>query len=244
MPCLDISELPSFSNATFGAPLAPGGFEALSSDSRPLRRPEGPAAKARHPASSEVLSAGMALITVNAVVHVPTYVRVVEIGGVVVAMAARALEDRIVTPVDVARRADAVCVAVVHRESRVVRVRECRTSPGARGMAGLASRREELRLRGMRRVCSAVVIGLMTRDAEVAVQAVVVVYVAVGAYPWRHGMQSGQREAGVVMVKRRICPVDGIVAHFARSRESSCCVRWRRSACIVLLVARIAKRAI
>lgn len=29
MPCLDISELPSFSNATFGAPLAPGGFEAL-----------------------------------------------------------------------------------------------------------------------------------------------------------------------------------------------------------------------
>jgi len=54
----------------------------------------------------------MALVTVNAVVHIPVYVRVLEIVRVIVAMAARALEDRVVTTVNVARGALAVCVAV------------------------------------------------------------------------------------------------------------------------------------
>ena len=54
----------------------------------------------------------MALVTVDAVVHIPVYVRVLEIVRVIVAMAARALEDRVVTTVNVARGALAACVAV------------------------------------------------------------------------------------------------------------------------------------
>lgn len=55
----------------------------------------------------------MALVTINAVVHVPVYVRVPEVCCVVVAMACRALEYRVVIRVDVARGANAVCVAMV-----------------------------------------------------------------------------------------------------------------------------------
>ena len=82
----------------------------------------------------------MALVTVNAVVHVPVYVRVLEIVGVVIAMAARALENRVVTAVDVTGGALAVCVAVVHRESRVLSVIECRPGPCAGCMTGRALR--------------------------------------------------------------------------------------------------------
>ena len=54
----------------------------------------------------------MALITVNAVVDIPVHVVVMEVRGVIVAVAARALEDRVVTSVDVTRGALAVCVAM------------------------------------------------------------------------------------------------------------------------------------
>lgn len=123
-------------------------------------------------------------------------------------------------------------------------MREGRASPRARRVAGLTCRREELRLRGVSGIRSSVVIGLMACDAKIAVQAVVVVHVAVGAYPWRHRVQSRQWEAGVVVIECRICPVDRVVAHFARSRESSCRMRGRRSARIVLLVAGVAQCAI
>ena len=82
----------------------------------------------------------MALVTVNAVVHIPVYVRVLEIARVVVAMADRALEDRVVTAVSVARGTLAVCVSVVSWEARVLRVIECGSSPCARGVAGRALR--------------------------------------------------------------------------------------------------------
>jgi hypothetical protein len=55
----------------------------------------------------------MALVTVNAVVHIPVYVRVLEVTGIVVAMATRALENRVVTAVNVARGALAICIAMV-----------------------------------------------------------------------------------------------------------------------------------
>ena len=55
----------------------------------------------------------MALVTVNAVVHIPVHVVVLEIVRVIVAMAARALEDRVVPSVNVTRGALAVRVAVV-----------------------------------------------------------------------------------------------------------------------------------
>jgi hypothetical protein len=82
----------------------------------------------------------MALVTVNAVVHVPVYVRVLEIARVIVAMADRALEDRVVTAIGVTRGALAVCIAVVGREACVLRVIECGSSPCARGVAGRALR--------------------------------------------------------------------------------------------------------
>ena len=82
----------------------------------------------------------MALVTVNAVVHVPVHVRVVEIVRVVIAMASRALENRVVTAVYVTRGALPVCVAVVDRESRVLRVIECCSRPCAGGVTGRALR--------------------------------------------------------------------------------------------------------
>jgi hypothetical protein len=55
----------------------------------------------------------MALVTVDAVIYIPIYVRMLEVVGVVIAMAARALENRVVATVNVARRALAVGVAMV-----------------------------------------------------------------------------------------------------------------------------------
>ena len=55
----------------------------------------------------------MALVAVDAVVHIPVYIRVMEVSGVVAAMAACALEYRIVVRIRVARGANAVCVAMV-----------------------------------------------------------------------------------------------------------------------------------
>jgi len=113
----------------------------------------------------------MALVTVNAVVHVPVYVRVLEVIGVVIPMAARALEDRVITTVNVTGGALAVCVAVVDRESRVLRVIECRPRPCTGRVAGRALRgREEQRVLpgGMRRVGGAVVIALVARNARIA----------------------------------------------------------------------------
>ena len=113
----------------------------------------------------------MALVTVNAVVHIPVHVVVLEIVRVIVAMAARALEDRVVTTVNVARRALAVCVSMGDWELRVLRVIECCSSPCAHGVAGRALRgREENRILPgrMRRVRGAIVIALMTRDAGIA----------------------------------------------------------------------------
>ena len=106
----------------------------------------------------------MALIAVNAVVHIPVYVRVLEVVGVVAAMAGRALEYRVVVRIRMARGTNAVGVAMVNRELRVLRVIERGTSPGGRGMAGRAGGREELRLRGVAGIRGVVVIGLMAAD--------------------------------------------------------------------------------
>ena len=113
----------------------------------------------------------MALVTVDAVVHIPVYIVVLEIVRVVVAMAARALEDRVVPAINVARGALAVCVAMRSWEACVLRVIECRSSPCARGVTGRALRgREEngILSRRVRRVGGAVVIALVACNARVA----------------------------------------------------------------------------
>ena len=130
----------------------------------------------------------MALVTVNAVVHIPIYVRVAEVVRVIAAMAGRALEYRVVVRIRMARGANAVGVAMVDRKLRVLRVIERRTSPGGRGVASRAGGREELRLRGVAGIRGVVVIGLMAADAGRGQRGVVAVDVAVGACPGRYGM--------------------------------------------------------
>jgi len=114
------------------------------------------------------------VVTVHAVVHIPVHIRVLEVVGVIAAMAARALELRIVSADNVASRALAVCVAMVDGELRVLRVIKSRPGPIARahavaGPARCGREENAIRRRGMRRVSGAVVIGLMARYARVAV---------------------------------------------------------------------------
>ena len=186
----------------------------------------------------------MALVAVDAVVHIPIYIRVTEIVRVIAAMAGRALEYRIVVRIRMACGADAIGVAMVNRELRVLRVIERRPSPGGRGMASRAGGREELRLRGVAWIRSVVVIGLMAADTGRGQRGVVTVDVAVGACPGRYGMGSGQGERRVVVIKRGICPYGGVVAQFASCRESGGGMRRVGGAGVVLLVARVAQSAI
>lgn len=72
-----------------------------------------------------------------------------------------------------------VRVAVIGRELRVLRVVECRTSPGSCVVATLAGGREELRLRRMAWIRAVLVIRLVTADAERWQSRVVAVDVAI-----------------------------------------------------------------
>ena len=55
-------------------------------------------------------------------------------------------------------------------------------------------------------VCSPLIVLQMTRDTGGARQIVVIVDMAIGALPRRHGVQSGERESGAVVIEDRICP--------------------------------------
>ena len=141
------------------------------------------------------------MIAIDAVVDIARDVVVLEILGVIVAVATRALEDGIVVRIDVARRAHAVGIPVIDRELRVLRVIECSPGPGGRVVTGLARGREKLRLRRVTRIGRVVVIGLVATDARDGQRGVVVVDVAIGADARRHRVRSGQRERGVVVVE-------------------------------------------
>ena len=144
----------------------------------------------------------MTLVTVDAVVHVPIDLRVLEVIRIVAAMAAGALEDRIVIRVGMARGANTVCIAMVNRELGVLRVIEGGTGPGGGVVAVLARCREELWLRRVARIGRVVVIGLMASDTSRRQSRVVAVDVTIGALPRRDRMRSGQREGRVVVVER------------------------------------------
>ena len=106
----------------------------------------------------------MALVTVDAVIDVTRDILVTEVGRIVPAMAAGALEHGVVIRIDMARGTNVVGVAVTGWERRVLRVIERRPCPGTGVMAVLACSREELRLRRMARVGAVVVIRLMAAD--------------------------------------------------------------------------------
>jgi len=72
--------------------------------------------------------------------------------------------------------------------------------------------------------------------ASRAVQRVVIVGVAVGALPRRHGVRARQREAGRGVVKLRVSPKHGVVALLAGRRKSGM-RHWGGRPVVVVLVA-------
>jgi len=115
----------------------------------------------------------VALVAIHAVVNIPTHIGVMEVGSVVVAVATRALEDRVVVRIRMAGRANSVGVAVVHIEPCVI---EDGAGPGGRRMARGAGRGEAGRL--MVRIRCAVIVGLVASHARGRQRCVVVVDVA------------------------------------------------------------------
>ena len=154
----------------------------------------------------------MALVAVDAVVNVTTNVRVAEIGRIIVPMASRALEHRIVTRIRVAGGTNAIGSAVVQREVRVIK--RCPRPRGC-GVARRAGCWEPGSL--MVRVCRARVVGLVTRIAVRRNCRVIVVHVAIGAGNRR--VRTRQRERRVVVVKARWDPCRRVVANVALLRE-------------------------
>ena len=143
----------------------------------------------------------MALVTIDTVVDIAANIRVLEIGGIIAAVASGALEDGIVVRIDMARGAHVVGVAMAGGELCVLRMVERGAGPGGGVVAGLARGGEELLLRRVTRVRGVVVVGLMAADTSRRQGRVVAVDVAVGAYPRRHGVRASQREGRVVVVE-------------------------------------------
>ena len=155
----------------------------------------------------------MTLVTIHAVVDISPDVGVTEIRGVVIAVATRALEHRVVARVRMAGCADSVRVAMVGREVRVI---ECCPRPCRRGVTGSARRRES----GGRviRVSRSVVIGLVAAYARRWQRRVVVIHVAVRT--GHGGVRARQRESRRVVIEGRAGPVCRAVANVARCREA------------------------
>jgi len=108
-------------------------------------------------------------------------------------------------------------VASRQREAGAVVVKG-RIEPGRSAMALVAGLREvRCHVIGIGR---ALEILQMAGDAGRAIQTVVIVDVAVGAKPRRHGVQAGQIEARARMVKLTVGPQIGVVALFAGQGES------------------------
>ena len=81
----------------------------------------------------------MTVVTIGAGVHIPVDIGVMEIGGVVVAVAARARELRIVAAHCMACNANTAGVAMTRRKLRVIRVWKCAARPIGRGVASRAT---------------------------------------------------------------------------------------------------------
>ncbi len=129
-------------------------------------------------------------------------------------------------------------------EWRVLGVVECRSRPGGRGVAGLARSREELWLRLVARVRGVVVIRLVAADTRDWQSRVVPVYVAIGALARRHCVRTRQRECRVGMVEGGVGPDCGVVTQLTRGWESRRSMGGVVSARIILLMARVAQRAV
>ena len=190
------------------------------------------------------MTCGMALIAVDAVVDVARDGLMVEVVGVIAAVASGALEDRIVVGVCVARQAHAARVAMVDGELRVLGVVEGRVRPGSCVVTILATRGEELRLRSVPRIARLVVIRLVASDTCGRQRCVVVIHMTLAALSGRYGVRAGQRKRRVGVIERGVGPHSRVVTDLARCREPSrrMCGIIRRS--VFLLMARVAERAV
>lgn len=154
----------------------------------------------------------MTLVTVDAVVHIPRHIVVLEVLRVVAAMTAGALEDGVVIRICVARRAHVAGIAMAGGERRVLGMVKGGAAPGCGVVAVLAGRGEELRLCRVAGIRGVVVIRLVATDASRGQRRVVVVDVAVATNARRRGVGTGKGEGGVVVIKRRVSPYRGVVA--------------------------------
>ena len=155
----------------------------------------------------------MALVTVHAVVHIPTHIGVTKVVGIPASVTIRALEHGVVTRGGVAGCANAIRISVIHREVGVI---ESRARPCSGGMAGVASGRETGGL--VIWIGRVVVVRLVATHAGRRQCRVIVVHVAVRT--GHGGMRPGQRECGRIVIESRAGPVCGAMAHVARSREA------------------------
>ena len=137
-----------------------------------------------------------------------------------------------------------VSASMARWEWRVLGVIECRSRPGSHGVASLARSREELLLRTVARVRGVVVIGLMAADACDGQSRVIAVHVAVRALAWWHGVRSRQRERRVGVIEGGVGPDRGVMAQLTRGGESRRSMGGIVGACIILLMARVAQRAV
>ena len=156
--------------------------------------------------------------------------------GLVATDAGGRQRDVVVVDVAVGARPRRHHMRARQREWGVV-VIEGRIRPGRRVMAHLASRREA-RVRH-RTVCSGEIF-LVARNAQRAVQVVVVVDVAVRARARGNSVTARQRETSLRVIELSIRPLHGVMALFAGGREAG--VRHRTLRIVVVgLVARNAR---
>jgi len=157
----------------------------------------------------------VALIAVHAVIDIPTYVRVMEIGRVAASMASCALKNGVVTRIGVAGRAHSIGAAVAHGPPSVI---ERSSRPSRGGVAGCTSRREHRRRGRMDRTVRRQVIRFMAAVTVSWQRRVVVVHMTIGAGHLR--VESGQRKRCCVVVERAVRPQSGVVAYLAGCREA------------------------
>jgi len=129
-------------------------------------------------------------------------------------------------------------------EWRVLGVVERRSRPGSRCVTSLAGRREELGLRLVARVRRVVVIRLMAADTRDRQSRVVPVHVTVRALARRHCMRTRQRECRVGVVEGGVGPDRRVVAQLAGGRESRRSMGGIGRPRIILLMTRVAQRAV
>jgi hypothetical protein len=140
--------------------------------------------------------------------------------------------------------ANVVSASMAGWERRVLGVIERRSRPGCGCVTSLARGREELRLRLVARIRGVVVIGLVATNTRDRQSRVVPVYVAVRALARRHCVRTRQRECRVGVIEGGVGPDCGVVAQLTRGRESRRSVGGVGRPRIILLMARVAQRAV